>query len=483
MADLQLRPALAPASDVSATTMNGTGPTWDELAEKHWLKTVPRKARPDAIKEIWTALEADGFQSHSVGYLESLQMFERLLWATYSEESSNQHVLLVAILFNAKQASNLESWAIFAERPEAFASLFRRILSLGLDTSLPVTSRLALLNFVIGAFQSLEKDFVRKECAPLVSISIWYNLHDEAVRTRAIEKTSSRKKAWKAAQKRFDAADANGQSRIKFDRSWLFSMALDFIKRTDVATVATSPETTYCERFLEFLCDLTSQLPTRRYTNLLLKDLNLSSVLRLSKLHQKADNSLLRDLAALLRHFQSFGIDDKDTETSSNATQKAHHEALANLQRIAFNHFESKLKVLALSNFGSLDQRAELEQSFASLSDNELLEFAKLLGFRTSYPSAASVPVGRRLVQQVLLDAYERPSDFREVVGQLSIVPTEESLYEEKYVQHETYDGSKPLGLPKLNLQYLSLSDFMWRSFHCQADEAQAWSRWAKYDL
>jgi intron-binding protein aquarius len=472
MADLQLRPALAPASDVSATTMNGTGSAWDQLAEKHWLKTLPRKARPDAIKEIWIALESDGFSSQTTGYLESLQIFERLLWATYNEECSDQHVLLTAIFFNAKQTSNLESWSVFADRPDEFTSLFRRILSLSLDTSLPVASRLALLNFVIGAFQSLEKDFVRKECAPLVSISIWHNLHDEEARRRAIEKSSSRKKAWKAAQKRLDGANAQGQTRIKFDRSWLFSMTLDFLKRTDTASASASLETTYCERFLEFLCDLTSQLPTRRYTNLLLKDLNIVSVVRQTKLYQKPDNSLLRDLTALLSHFQTFGIDDVDVEKSANATLIAHHEALSELQRIALKHFESKLKVLALSNFGSIDQRNELEQSFASLSDSELVDLAKLLGLRTSYPSTASIPASRTLLQQTLLDTFERPKDFRQVIGQLSISPTEETLYDERYKQHDSYDGSKPLGLPKLNLQYLSLSDFMWRSFQLHQAES-----------
>lgn len=470
--DLQLRPALAPISDVSAFAMNAPGSQWDQLAEKHWLKAVPRKARPDAIKEIWTALENDNFQGQTLAYLESLQIFERLLWTTYSEEASNQQVLLVAIFFNAKQTANLESWRVFADRPDDFASLFSRTLSLCLDGSLSTLSRLALLNFVIGAFQSLEKDYVRKECAPLVSISIWHNLHSEEARTRAIEKDAARKKAWKAAQKRFDAANAQGQARTKFERSWLFSMALDFLMRTNSVTSSESAETTYCERFLELLCDLTSQLPTRRYTNVLIKDLNLLAVLRQSKLYQKADNSLLRDLASLLSHFQSFAIDDADTGTDSNVTQKVHREALAHLQRVAFKNFEEKLKVLTLSNYGSIDQRSELEQSLASLSDAELAELPKLLGFRTSYPSNASIPVGRALWLQVLLDAYERPQDFRSVVSQLSISPTEQSIYDVRYMQHDTYDGGKPLALPKLNVQYLSLSDFMWRSFQLHQAES-----------
>jgi intron-binding protein aquarius len=470
--DLQLRPACAPIFDVPEMAMNGTGEPWDQLAEKYWTKSIPRKARADAINEIWTALEKDGFQGQILAYLESLLIFETLLWPTYAEDSSDQHVLLVAVFFNVKQTSNVDSWAVFADRSEDFTSLFRRVLSLGLNTTLPTTSRLALLSFVIAAFQSLERDFVRKECAPLVSVSIWHNLHSDEARARATEKGTARKKAWKASQKRFEAANASAQARIKFDRSWLFSMMLDFLSKVDALIAATSTDVTYLERFLEFLCDLTSQLPTRRYTNLLIKDLNLLSLVRLSKVYQKGDNSLFRDLTALLDHFQSFSTDDADTENSANAVTEAHHEAVARFQQIAYRHFESQLKVLALSNYGSIDQRGELEQTLMSLSDKELDDLAKLLGFRTSYPSAASITVTRSLLLQMLLDRYQRPKDFRQVIEQLSVSPTESSLCTTNYMQHEAYDSSKPLGLPKLNLQYLSLSDFMWRSFQLHQAES-----------
>lgn len=472
--DLQFRPALAPASDVPATAMNGSGTSWDQLAEKYWLKSAPAStARPDAIKSVWDALEQDGFSDRTVAYLENLQIFENFLWPTYNEESSNQHVLLLAIVFNAKQKANLESWSVFADRQDEFPSFYKRILSFSLDTSLPTSFRLALLNFVIGSFQSLDRDFVRKECAPLVSIAIWHNLHDDAARTKAIEKSSTRRKAWKAAQKRYDAANTQGQARMKFDRSWLFAMILDFLSKANTAAGPTSSETIYAGRFLELLCGLTSQLPTRRYTSALIQDLNVLPVLRRSRLYQKSDNTLVRDLAALLNHFQTFTVDEGDgTEQSSNATRAAHHDALSHLQQIAFKHFEEKLKVLALSNYASIDKREELEQSFVALNDGEVETLCKLLGLRTSYPPSSSIPVGRGLWQQILLDAYERPTDFRDVVRGLSISPTETLLYDEKYLQHDSYDGSAPLALPKLNLQYLSLTDFMWRSFQLYQAES-----------
>ena len=468
--DLQFRPASA---GVHATSMNGAAEQWNQLAHKHWLKPASKsKSRPEAIKEVWDALEHDGFPDRSVTYLEGTHIFEHLLWPTYNEESSDQHVLLLAIISHTKRRNDLQSWTLFSDKPDNFSSLYKRILSLSLDASLPVQSRLALLNFIIGSFQSLEREFVRKECAPLVSIAIWHNIHDGATLNRLVEKTAARKKAWKVAQKKFDAAKSQAQARIKFERSWLYTTVLDFLSRTN-ATTSGTVDIIYCERFLEFLCDLTSQLPTRRYTNSLIKDLNVLSVLRRSRLYQKSENTSIRDLAKLLHHFQSFAVDEAEgTDVTDRAIQKAHHSALAELQRVAFTHFEAKLRVLALSNFGSIDTREELQQSLAVLADEEIQHLCQLLGFRTMYPAGVVVPTGRGLWFQVILDAYERPSDSKQVVGRLSISPTDLSLYDQSYLQHGSYDGSRPLNLPKLNLQYLSLTDFMWRSFQLYQAES-----------
>ena len=116
----------------------------------------------------------------------------------------------------------------FNDRPNDFSSLFRRILSMTLDTSIRIPIRTYLLDFIISAFQSLESGLVRKECAPLVSIAIWHNLASDTIRKRKTEKNGQLKKAWRAAAKRYDAADEETKARLRFERSWLYSLILDF---------------------------------------------------------------------------------------------------------------------------------------------------------------------------------------------------------------------------------------------------------------
>lgn len=102
---------------------------------------------------------------------------------------------------------------------------------MGLDNSLPIVIRTHILSFLIGAFQSLDNGLIRKECAPLVSISIWHNLSSEAARERRFEQHAQLKKAWRAAAKRYDTGDENTQAKLRFDRAWLYSLLLDFIGR------------------------------------------------------------------------------------------------------------------------------------------------------------------------------------------------------------------------------------------------------------
>ncbi|RMD44275.1 hypothetical protein DV735_g771, partial [Chaetothyriales sp. CBS 134920] len=445
---------------------------WEEVAGRLWLATdrVPSRVPGDVLKrEIWDPLERAAFEPHALLPLRQLHILERFLWPTYSDDAPDQHVLLVALF-----ASSRSHFAPLADRPEAFSSLFRRVLSLSLDLSQPPALRLALLCFITRAFDSLEKEVVRKECAPLVSISIWQNLHSEQTRERELEKSSARRKAWRAAQKRADAAagQPQAQSRLKLDRTWLYSLVLDFLRIANVSS-ATSAQVVYCERFVEFLIDLSSQLPTRRYSHVLLRDLNLLPALITSTTYQNADNTLFRDLVALLKHFDAFSIGASDLRAdSSTSVQSAHHLQIVRLQTIAFKHFPQKLRVLALSNDAAIDAPAELKQHLDSLSDAELKQLCTLLGFRTGYAAALGIPAGRALWLESLVYAHQRPADLSRLVSQLSVSPTEQALYQPRLLRNDDYDGTEPLAMPKLNLQYLSLADFMWRSFELYQAEA-----------
>lgn len=443
----------------------GSDNHWAQLAEKHWPKAVKsRKTKSEVIKkEIWDVLEQEAFHFRSLLMLENLQLLENYLWPGYTEASTNHHVLLIALIVTVKSRENLPIWNAFADDSERFSSFFRRVLSMSIDPSLSAPIRTHLLSYLLSAFQSLDNGLVRKECAPLVSISIWHNLASEAARERKFEEHGQLRKAWRAAAKKYEAADEETKARLRFERSWLYTLLLDFVGRLFGASEG---DLEYCEKFLEFLTDLESQLPTRRYVNSMVQDLNLLALIRISPMFNTQDNGLLRDLLALFRHFANFPVDDNTgSQHSKLHSYERHCDDLARLQRTALRHFKEKLTVLALSNYGAIDQRTELKELLTQLTDAELEEMCLLLGFRTAYPPVANVQINRELLMEIMLLAHEKRKNFQEAVRDLSTQPTETELYDPSLLRNETYNGSRSLAIPKLNLQYLSVGDFLWRSF------------------
>lgn len=132
---------------------------------------------------------------------------------------------------------------------------------------------------------------------------------------------------------------------------------------------------------------------------------------------------------------------------------------------MALKHFKDKLTILALSNYASVAKRSELEGHLATLTDDEISELCDLLDFRISYPPNSNIVADRPFLTEVLLSAHEKRKTFQETARDLSILPTEITLFEPTLLRNDSYDGSHPLGLPKLNLQYLAVGDFLWRSF------------------
>ena len=194
--------------------------------------------------------------------------------------------------------------------------------------------------------------------------------------------------------------------------------------------------------------------------------MNTLSVIRLSPAFNDEDNGLLRDLYALVKHYTDFPIDDHTgAQHTRTEAYDRHCATLASLQRKALKHFKEKLTILALSNYASIAKRTELESHLETLTSDEITQLCDLLDFRTVYPKSANVVTDRKFLTEILLSGHERRRTFQETVRDLNVLPTEATLFEPTLLRNDNYNGSQPLAIPKLNLQYLTVSDFLWRSF------------------
>lgn len=190
-------------------------------------------------------------------------------------------------------------------------------------------------------------------------------------------------------------------------------------------------------------------------------------------MYKDEDNALLCDLYSLLCHYTFFPIDDHTFAQYSQAEAYERHCAeLRNLQRVAVKHFQEKLKLVALSNFAAIDTREDLQPLLEVLTDDELVELANLLLLRTTYPESLNFSVDRKFLMDVVVSTFERRKSFHEMTRDMNIMPTDQTLFESTQTRSDDYDGSRPLALPKLKLQYLSVGDFLWRSlvlYRCES--------------
>lgn len=83
-----------------------------QVARKNWLGgSKAPKVRPEVVKkELWDELETIDFAYPSLLVLENLQLLERYLWPGFTEDASNYHHLLLALMVNVKRRENLPSW-------------------------------------------------------------------------------------------------------------------------------------------------------------------------------------------------------------------------------------------------------------------------------------------------------------------------------------------------------------------------------------
>ncbi|KAK6518507.1 hypothetical protein TWF506_005653 [Arthrobotrys conoides] len=375
----------------------------------------------------------------------------------------------------AKRRENIPLWGIFEANPGQFTSFFRRVLIMSLSTSLPLVPRTQILCFIISAFQSLDNSLVRKECAPLVSIGIWQNIHSEEAREIRLSEGPQYRKAWRASEKkRLALTDQRSKTRLSFERSWLHSLVIQLIHTIyfNGGDNWTGKTRLYAERMVEFLTDLLSQPPTRRYVHGLLEDLQIITCIRLSSIYASQENQLFRDLVALLEHF--YYHDDSsagDPRKVTPSVESIHRRNIARLQNAALQMSNGKLTVLGLANYASIGQKDDISLQISTLDDGELSEIYERLLFRRSYPEGVPCRIDRNFMLCAIVETFAERKSLVDIVRNSSLLPTEETLATTLLFTGR-YTWESPVPVPKLNIQYLSITDFLWRAFFLHRAES-----------
>ncbi|CAG8640369.1 3664_t:CDS:10, partial [Ambispora leptoticha] len=118
-----------------------------------------------------------------------------------------------------------------------------------------------------------------------------------------------------------------------------------------------------------------------------------------------------------------------------------------------------------LSNLASIERRSDLHRHFDSLSYEELIRLCEHLNIRTQ-KLAGEGSYDKDFLVEVLITKYEKRKSQIDMINSTPLYPDENALFDDAVVKTQFYSGETPLALPKLNLQFLTIHDYLLRNFN-----------------
>ncbi|KAG5249967.1 intron-binding protein [Salix suchowensis] len=470
-----------------------------KIASANWLKTTTsavadggdmeaegeekRAFDAELVKKIYeTELKVkEGRKTvplQRVMILEVSQYLENYLWPNFDPETATfEHVMSMILMINEKFRENVAAWSCFYDQKGVFKRFLDRVLHLKEGRELSIAEKTNYLVFMINAFQSLEDEMVSQTVLKLASFESWHSLSygrfqmELCLNNKLIKKwRKTIKKEAEEATKRGEIFNPSTSLEVRFLRNFTeeFLDVLDF-KVFPQKSSANEDEiddaaVLYCERFMEFLIDLLSQLPTRRYLRPLVADVAVVAKCHLSALYRHEKGKLFAQLVDLLQFYERFEINDYyGTQLTDDEVVRSHYERFQAFQLLAFKKIP-KLRELALSNVGAIHKRADLSKQLSVLSPEELKD---LVCCKLKLVSAED-PWSERVdfLIEVMVSFFERQQSQKEAINALPLYPNEQIMWDESVVPSINYSGEGCLALPKLNLQFLTLHDYLLRNFN-----------------
>ncbi|KAG1463391.1 hypothetical protein G6F46_003377 [Rhizopus delemar] len=439
-----------------------------KLIEAHL--TNKAKWKPSVVEEIFNnELLPSNFAINKLALLESSQYLEKYLWPQYNKKASTNHVISIGLMAVEKSRQNI-AWDVFNEDPEKFSTLFQRVTQLIISDDLSITCQRVLLVFLIHCFQSFENELVRTECLKLVTIGIWNNLADDSIRERLFNEYPSLQKLWNSSNKKLNAADDSAREQLEYERNWLSLLLKKFVflvYRIPAEGEVDEEIIKYSERIIEFLIGLEVRLPTRRFFNTLLDDHQVIVLCQMAPFNRREnkDTDLLKELMNSLSFYAKFEVNDQTGVALTDiAIIEAHYQQLVQLQHIAFRRFREQIKELPLANLSSIETREDLLWHFKPLSENTLVELCESLGIRNQ-PVGIDIDVDiKEYLINVLVTKYEKRESQIKKISNQPLYPDEKVIFDDNLTQTQNYRGDRSIALPKLDLQFLTINDYLLRN-------------------
>ncbi|ODV95619.1 hypothetical protein PACTADRAFT_50315 [Pachysolen tannophilus NRRL Y-2460] len=407
-----------------------------EYAQKYWLgKKNVKKIDNKLVGEIWSMICSSENQGEIIDCLNKLEYLPRFLWPLFHEDGTREHVNSVIFLFPY-------SLDLVVTDKVKFKQLYFRVLSMYANMErLNLKDKEHLLSFMNCLMLNFGNAIVKEVISPLVSISSWEFLtyKDNLLISTGLTKV------YESELTIFKKLKGEEKGNAYLQKCWFYNLLIDHmklllqVKHTDEEDIVH-----YNKKIVQFLINVLSQLPTRKFINTLVKEISYLAALK------KISPSPSVDYIALLEYFVFFPINDFESSMVNKSLDQLHSEKISKLQRVAFAEFNDSLSDLATTNFGNLE--GNFKEFFNKIDDLKLEEFLRKINLQIDFP----FKVDRNFMLKAIELKYKRPTTVYEISETIKTLPKESDLYKIEHDYPATAEGNFFLNIEEFLLRNLT---------------------------
>ncbi|KAJ3343761.1 hypothetical protein HDU93_006673 [Gonapodya sp. JEL0774] len=464
-----------------------------KLAQARW-KNVSAQDVDNVVEQIWEVIVEARFENSIVGMVEISGGLEVREKSVPTHENRRRMLLAELQHFSCTVRLAAPQFLIsYSKHPSSRFAVARKEPSIQNAASAggnPLLPALLLLPFIASLLAHLEIPAVRAQVARVTGVGMWSHITEDT-RKEALDEADHVKKSWDRWNKRVKEADHASRALLLQDAAFIPSLISHSLRLLHVI-----PQPPHAEHVMayviDFVIDILSTVPTRRYADIVIRDslfveeLQSSPLLaegKQNKHKQSADQHAL--LPLLLKRLEDILTHPIDPLTGAfldhMQVRSRHAKLIARVQREAFSNptWKRAYESLAMPGAGKVGDGAYVASVVRSFPNDLVTEVCKAVGVRTRRFDVQQE--GREYGKEFLVRTVARrmatPKGLEETVAEVGAWPDEASIFTPLTASiPPTPPPGLPLGLPlplpKLSLQYLSHPDALLRHLYLARIEA-----------
>ncbi|ODV87161.1 hypothetical protein CANARDRAFT_26584 [[Candida] arabinofermentans NRRL YB-2248] len=386
----------------------------------NWKSNKPRKYKSEVIDDVLYVLQ---HQQDKLKELTSSGFLDKYAWANFDKDVSNNHVIAIVYVLALSEDSQLLLDRLTQDATK-FQELFYRVLSLLNEASKDEQ----LVRFMLLLVNNMKQKMIKKLLAPLFSIFIWNNLNSKET---LFTKGDGLESMFLTKLKVYNDSEPSVKENNYLAMRWFYNFAIN-----------TMTEDAIPELNLKLIFEIISYLPTRRFTNTILKELDF-----LASIYGKVSEPIFN----LAEYFICYPLDDITGEIRSYDQLRVDVESrLLKLQKITSSEFELSTLIDYPNTEELLTKKELFTTCFDSIDTDQLKALCQRLDINTV--SSLNITFDRKYILNILWFRYNSGSN--NVINKDEILPDYQAV---------TKSNNKIDPTMLQTIGYLSTSDFCQR--------------------